>query len=199
MKNIYYIPISGRPNAGKTSIVNYLTRNSFPVGKKAGTTKRIREVPLTENLTVIDLPGFGRIFGASRKEQELVKDSIIKFIEDNSKNFVLAIHVIDSKSLIEVSTALNRKGIIPIDIEMINFLLEMTQSINLDILVCLNKIDRIKKDELKEVVAFIDQYESPNVEILKISKKSPQSMKLLKGKVKEILINRFGKEFQHVI
>lgn len=197
MKNIYYIPISGRPNAGKTSIVNFLTSNSFPVGKKAGTTKRIREVIVTENLTVIDLPGYGKIFGASRKEQEEVKDSIVKFIEEKSKNFVLAIHVIDSKSLIEVSTSLDRKGIIPIDIEMINFLVEMTQSLNLVILVCLNKIDRLKKKELEDVEAYLDQYNLQNIEIVKISKKLPQSMKLLKGKVKEIVIKRLGKEYHN--
>ncbi|MFW9905741.1 MAG: GTPase, partial [Candidatus Thorarchaeota archaeon] len=77
----YLIPVSGRPNAGKTSLINYLSHSKRPVGKKAGTTLRIISVPLIKNLFLVDLPGYGRITKRSKKFEERIKDEIISFLE----------------------------------------------------------------------------------------------------------------------
>ena len=108
----HLIPISGRPNAGKTSLVNYLSHSKRPVGKQAGTTLRIESVPLIKNLFLVDLPGFGRITKRSKKLEDQIKDEIVRFLEDPSKQLLFVIHIIDISTFHHTVTSLEKKGII---------------------------------------------------------------------------------------
>ena len=128
MKNKFFITITGRPNAGKSSLINYLSHSKQPIGKYAGTTVRISPIPLVRYLYLVDFPGFGRIIKRSKKEENQIKDEIILFLEKPPGQILFPIHIIDSSTFHKMVESLEKKGIIPIDIEMITFLAEVTRT-----------------------------------------------------------------------
>lgn len=140
----FFISITGRPNAGKTSLINSLARTKYPVGKRAGTTKGIRAIQLSKTFFIVDFPGYGRVLKRSKKFNENVKNQIIMFLEEHSEQLIIPIHVIAANSILESAKNQERKGMIPIDIEFVKFLKEIT---NKEPLVIINKIDKLKKSE----------------------------------------------------
>jgi GTP-binding protein EngB required for normal cell division len=145
-----YLVFTGRPNAGKSSIIRKITGLDAASGKRPGTTRRISKYPLSKGLSLIDMPGFGRMMGSSRSLEERVKDQILEFIESEAGNIALAVHVLDISTFIEVTRRLDRKGFISVDVEMIQFLRDM---LNENPIVAANKIDKIGKEKLKEEMA----------------------------------------------
>ena len=79
----------------------------------------------------------------------MVKDQILEFIEENSDTILVSVHVLDISTFSEISKRLDRKGFIPIDIEMIQLL---TDTIGTPPLIAINKIDKINQKELKSSV-----------------------------------------------
>ena len=90
-----YILFTGRPNAGKSIIIRKITGLNTKSGKRPGTTSVINMYPMSDHLTVVDMPGYGRISKKPRKVEDTVKDQIIEFIENHGSETVLAIHIID--------------------------------------------------------------------------------------------------------
>lgn len=190
----YLIPISGRPNAGKTSLVNYLSHSKRPVGKKAGTTIRIESVPLVKNLFLVDLPGFGRITKRSKKLEDQIKDEIVRFLEDTSKQLLFVIHIIDISTFHLMVTSLEKKGIIPLDIEMIQFVAERT---SLPPIIVLNKIDKVKTMLVEQNLTLLQSYDLPEIEFFLISLKTNEGCRTLRNRVKELTIQKLGARYQH--
>jgi GTP-binding protein EngB required for normal cell division len=79
-----YLVFTGRPNAGKSSIIKEALGVDVSTGKRPGTTRRISEHPMSRGLFLVDMPGYGRILRASRAEEERIKDRIIDFLENNT-------------------------------------------------------------------------------------------------------------------
>lgn len=190
----YLIPISGRPNAGKTSLVNYLSHSKRPVGKQAGTTIRIESVPLAKNLFLVDLPGFGRITKRSKKLEDQIKDEIVRFLEESSEQLLFVIHIIDISTFHYTVTSLEKKGIIPLDIEMIRFVAEIT---NLPPIIVLNKIDKVKTMIVEQNLPLLQSYDLPEIEIFLISLKTNEGCRTLRNRVKELTIQKLGARYQH--
>ncbi|UCE12203.1 MAG: 50S ribosome-binding GTPase, partial [Candidatus Heimdallarchaeota archaeon] len=155
MNSTHLISISGRPNAGKTSLLNYLSRSKRPVGKHAGTTLKRDRVQLFKNLYLVDLPGFGRITKRSKKLENQLKDEIIHFIEEFSRQIILALHIVDISTFHLMVRSLEKKGIIPLDIEFIQFLAE---EINYPPIIVLNKIDKINTDLMEQNLTLLQSY-----------------------------------------
>ncbi|UCG90130.1 MAG: 50S ribosome-binding GTPase [Candidatus Heimdallarchaeota archaeon] len=194
MTFIHLIPVSGRPNAGKTSLVNYLSHSKRPVGKHAGTTLRIASVPLVKNLFLIDLPGFGRIMKRSKKFEDQIKNDIILFLEDPSNQLLFAIHIIDISTFHNMVASLEKKGVIPLDIEMIQFVGERT---NHPPLIVLNKIDKSKTALIEQNLTLLESYDLPESEIFLLSLKTKEGCRTLRNRVKELVVQELGSSYQH--
>jgi len=145
-----YLVITGRPNAGKSTIISLLTGLKINIGRHPGTTRRVTRYPLNEGLIILDTPGFGRMRGVSKKVVDRIKKKLVRFLDYNWESIVLAIHVIDLSTFMEVSKRLEKKGIIPIDVEMIMFLQEITNEFPF---VVANKVDKIN---IKEAMLGLD-------------------------------------------
>ena len=193
MKKTYNIPVTGRPNAGKTSLINFLTGSKRPVGKHAGTTLRIVPISLVNNINLIDLPGFGRITKRSKKLENLLKDQIVQFLEDPENELFTAIHIIDISTFHIVSKNLEKKGIIPIDIEMIQFLGEL---LDRPPFVLLNKIDKVTSQHLDDNIHILESYPIPEIDCFTISLSSGNGCRLFRNKMQALIINEFGVKYQ---
>ena len=79
-----YFVFTGRPNAGKSSLVKKLTGLNITTGKRAGTTRKVSYYPLSDDLVLVDLPGLGKMVGVSKKFEEKVNMQIINFLESNT-------------------------------------------------------------------------------------------------------------------
>ena len=194
MTFIYLIPVSGRPNAGKTSLVNYLSHSKRAVGKFAGTTQRIASVPLIKNLFLVDLPGFGRITKRSKELEDQIKNEIVNFLEDPSNSLLFGIHIIDISTFHHMVNSLEKKGIIPLDVEMIQFIAERT---SLPPIVALNKIDKVKTELVQENLTLLKSYDLPEFELFHLSLKTRVGCQTLRNRIKELTGQRLGPSYQH--
>ena len=140
-----YLVFTGRPNAGKSSIIKELTGLNLITGKHAGTTRKVTYYPLRDGLILVDLPGLGKMVGVSKKYEEKVNRRIIHFFNDNKDNIVLAVVVLDISTFMEVTWRLEKKGFMSVDVEMVKFLAEILGEFPV---VVANKIDKTNREEL---------------------------------------------------
>jgi GTP-binding protein EngB required for normal cell division len=85
------------------------------------------------------MPGFGRMIGASKRLENRINVRIIRFFEFNAQNIVLAVHVLDISTFLEVTWRLEKKSVISVDVEMVQFL---EKTLGEFPLVAANKIDK---------------------------------------------------------
>ena len=67
-----YLVFTGRPNAGKSSLIKALSGLNIKTGKRPGTTRKVSKYRLREGLILVDLPGLGKMMGVSKKFEEKV-------------------------------------------------------------------------------------------------------------------------------
>ena len=155
-----YLVFTGRPNAGKSSLIKELTGLNIITGKHAGTTRKVTYYTLNNGLVLVDLPGLGKMVGVSKKFEEKVNKRIVHFLESNNENIVLAVVVLDISTFLEVTWRLEKKGIMSVDVEMVKFL---TTNLGEFPFVAANKIDKTKKQELKaNLTEFIKRISDGN-------------------------------------
>ena len=138
-----FLVFTGRPNSGKSSLIRKITGLATRSGKRPGTTRRVSIYPLSRGLSLVDMPGYGRITGASKETVDRVKDEVLEFIETQGGNIALGVHVLDLSTFNEVADRMESKGIIPLDLEMIQYMAESTGEAPL---VAANKIDKVGRD-----------------------------------------------------
>ena len=141
-----YLVFAGRPNAGKSSIIKEVVGLNIATGKRPGTTRRISKYPLSGDLVLVDMPGLGKMMGASKRLENKINDQIIEFLESNAQNIVLAVAVLDISTFLEVTWRLEKKGFMSVDVEMVKFLADILGEFPL---VVANKIDKINREALK--------------------------------------------------
>ncbi len=142
-----YIIFSGRPNAGKSTTIRALTGVKVPIGKRPGTTRKINKYQISTDLYLVDMPGYGRKLGAHKNVEDRTKTQILRFIEREAKNIVAAIHVFNINTFIETEKRMARKGLISIDIEMVQYIAEQLGTFPF---VAANKIDKGSEQEVME-------------------------------------------------
>ena len=127
-------------------------------------------------------------------------DRIIKFLEYNAQNIVLAVHVLDISKFLEVTWRLEKKGIISVDVEMVQFLAKTLCEFPL---VAANKIDKADKEEidanLKEFMHRIsnEQISAVSNKVFPVSAKTGEGLGSLKSAIHEILVvNGYRTPFQ---
>lgn len=143
------IIFAGRSNVGKSTLFSRLFGVDVRKGRKPGTTIKPNFVEY-KDLVITDLPGFGYISGVNRDFNEKVKDFIVHYIEKNADRIISAVQVVDGKSFIEVVERWEKRGYIPIDVEMFEFLNEF----EFEVFLAVNKMDRIENPTktLNEIV-----------------------------------------------
>ena len=186
-----YLVFTGRPNAGKSSIIRKITELNVATGKLPGTTRRIQKYPLTRGLVLVDMPGYGRMRGASRSLEEKTSDMIIEFLQSNAENIALAVHVLDISTFLEVTWRLEKKGFISLDVEMVQFLAKTLGEFPL---VAANKIDKADKEELEaDLGEFLHQVSNDHPRevtdhVFPVSAKTGEGLGYLKNAIHERLV-----------
>ena len=132
----------GRSNVGKSSLIKELFGAKLRVGKRPGVTLRPFHVQLSD-LLVTDMPGFGFMSGVKDRKQDIVKDKIVHYIENNAERIKLGVLVIDGPFFPDVVDRWDARDQIPIDLEMFDFLRE----VGIDTLIAANKMDKVKENE----------------------------------------------------
>lgn len=149
-----YIIFTGRPNAGKSSTIKALTGLKIATGKRPGTTTSIDKYEITQDLFLVDMPGYGKKVDAPRSWEDRTKDRILDFIENEADNIIAAVHVLNIITFIETEERLAKKGYISIDVEMVQYLEECTGEYPF---VAANKIDKGNdKQVMDNLAAYIN-------------------------------------------
>jgi GTP-binding protein EngB required for normal cell division len=186
-----YLIFTGRPNAGKSSIIKKLVGINVKTGKHPGTTRNIKKYPLNHGLILVDMPGFGKMMGASKRLENMINDRIIHFLESNAQKIILVIHVIDITKFIETTQRLEKKGIISVDIEMIKFL---TETLHEFPLVAANKIDKTDRGIIEtNLQDFMKRINNGNLsavihKIFPVSAKTGEGLGALKNTIHQKLV-----------
>lgn len=141
-----YLVFTGRPNAGKSSLIKELSGLNVATGKRPGTTRTIKKYPMNNGLFLVDLPGLGKMTGVSKRFEEKVNRRIVEFLESNAQNIVLAVTVLDISTFLEVTWRLEKKGFKSVDVEMVKFL---AANLGEFPLVVANKTDKTTQEELE--------------------------------------------------
>jgi small GTP-binding protein len=137
----------GRSNVGKSSLIRRLTGKRVRIGRRPGVTRRILRYRCGK-LDVVDMPGFGFMSGVSRERQERTKTEIVRYMERNRDKILVAIEVVDARAFSEIAERWERRGQIPVDVEMFSFL----QELELNPIVAVNKIELIYPEERDDVL-----------------------------------------------
>ena len=137
----------GRSNVGKSSIIRKLTGSKVRVGKRPGVTLKPTHIRLGD-LLVTDMPGFGFMSGVKERKQDIVKDKIVHYVEDNADRIDLAVLVIDGSSFLEIVARWEERNEIPVDIELFRFLNE----VGVPVILAINKMDKIDEDMADHVL-----------------------------------------------
>ncbi|MGD0803695.1 MAG: GTPase [Candidatus Bathyarchaeia archaeon] len=189
-----FLVFTGRPNAGKSSIIRSVTGLKVEIGKDPGTTQRIERYPLGEGLTLIDMPGYGKSLRNSRTREEETKDNILDFLELNAGSIALAVHVVNISTFLETESRLAKKGFIPLDIEMVHF---MKRDLGVTVLVALNKIDKGPKDYIGDNIDAIKEGLGPSIPVFPVSARTDEGVGALKDEVrKRLALRGFQKPFE---
>ena len=186
-----YFIFTGRPNAGKSSLIKKIVGIDVTTGKHPGTTRNIKKYPLNHGLILVDMPGFGNMMGASKRLENMMNNRIIHFLEANSQKIILAIHVIDITKFSETTYRLEKKGIISVDIEMVTFLATTLGEFPL---VAANKIDKVDKREIEiNLQEFIERINNGDLstvtrKIFPVSAKTGEGLSTLKNTIHHKLV-----------
>ncbi len=151
--NIAFI---GRSNVGKSSVINSLleTKNLVKSSSKPGSTKQINYFEVNRKMYFVDLPGYGYA-RLSKKEQEKVSKMISWFLFASEIKRLVVVVIIDAKI-----------GIRDGDENLVKELIEA----NKDVIIVLNKVDKIKEDLQLERVAELKKL-FPTLRIIPFSAK----------------------------
>jgi GTP-binding protein EngB required for normal cell division len=182
-----FLVFTGRPNAGKSSIIRAVTGLKVEIGKDPGTTKRIQRYPIAEELTLVDMPGYGRSLRGGRTREEETKDDILDFLELNAGSIALAVHVVNISTFLETEARLAKKGFIPLDVEMVHFL---KRDLGVTVLVALNKIDKGPKDYIEDNIEAIKEGLGPSIPVFPVSARTDEGVGALKDEVRKRLAHR---------
>lgn len=142
-----HIVFIGRSNVGKSSTINALTKvkGLAKTSNTPGATKQINMFLVNNKFYIIDLPGYGFVKG-SKGKREVLHDIIEQYLTFQKENQKVVV-IIDAKV-----------GPTAEDLDMI----EMLESFGKDIVIAVNKLDKLKNSEIKTQSEKIRNLVSPH-------------------------------------
>ncbi|QLK24329.1 GTP-binding protein EngB [Natrinema zhouii] len=147
------IALVGRSNVGKSTLMRELTGHSFDTGGKPGVTRSPNHYDWApEDFVITDLPGFGFMSGVDEEHREQIKTEIVHYLEEYADNVLVAILVVDGKSVIDIIDRHSGPDEIPYDVEMFHFL----RDLDIPTIVAVNKMDKVD-DEDERLDALCDR------------------------------------------
>jgi len=147
------IALVGRSNVGKSTLMRELTGHSFDTGGKPGVTRSPNHYDRApEDFVITDLPGFGFMSGVDEDHREQIKTEIVHYLEEYADNVLVAILVVDGKSVIDIIDRHSGPDEIPYDVEMFHFL----RDLDIPTIVAVNKMDKVD-DEDERLDALCDR------------------------------------------
>jgi len=188
-----FVVVTGRPNVGKSSIIREVMGVDVVIGKRPGTTKRVSQYPLSDGLILVDMPGFGKMMGMSKRFGEKVNKKIVGFLESNAQSIALAVHVLDISTFLEISQRLEKKGFISVDVEMAQFLAKILGEYPI---VVANKIDKVNQNDLEDSLkAFTHEVHSGDPQtylkqVYLVSAKTKEGIGALKDAIHKRLVEK---------
>ena len=130
----------GRSNVGKSTIMRELTGHSFETGGKPGVTRSPNHYDwASQDFMLSDLPGFGFMSGVPEDVREEIKTEVVQYVERHADDIMVAVLVVDGKSVIDIIDRHSGEGEIPHDVEMFHFL----QELDIPTVVAVNKMDKV--------------------------------------------------------
>ncbi|KKP57784.1 MAG: putative GTP-binding protein EngB [Candidatus Moranbacteria bacterium GW2011_GWF2_34_56] len=131
------IAFVGRSNVGKSSLINSLVENKNLARSSStpGRTQQINFFLIDNKLYFVDLPGYGYA-KTSEKQKEKIRKMIIWYLTYSGIEHKKVVLVVDAKA-----------GMQEFDLEMVDLL----KAEEIDFIVILNKIDKLKQEEVVKV------------------------------------------------
>ena len=139
------VVLVGRSNVGKSTIMRELTGHAVPTGQKPGVTREPNHYDWTEtDFVLTDLPGFGFMSGVEAERREQIKTDVVRYVEAYAPHILVAVLVVDGKSVVDIIDRHAADGEIPYDVELFGFLREL----EIPTVVAVNKMDKVEdRDE----------------------------------------------------
>ena len=146
--DIKHVAFIGRSNVGKSSLINaFVQKKNLALSSSSpGFTKTINFYLINKSFYLVDLPGYGYAqgsFDARKKLQQLI-EWYLTYPDLTKKQLIVLI--IDAKV-----------GLTELDRQMLNLLMELEKKV----VVVANKIDKVKKNELKKQIEAIENEAHP--------------------------------------
>ncbi|WP_255192347.1 GTP-binding protein EngB [Natronobeatus ordinarius] len=170
------VALVGRSNVGKSTLMRELTGHQFDTGGKPGVTRKPNHYDWApEDFVITDLPGFGFMSGVEADRQEQIKTDIVRYLEEYADHVLVAILVVDGKSVIDIIDRHTDRGEIPYDVEMFHFLREL----DVPTVVAVNKMDKVddedeRLDELCDRLGLLPPWQQWSDTVAPISAKRGQ-------------------------
>ncbi len=175
--NLPEIAFAGRSNVGKSTLINTLSfqKKIARVSKKPGSTQQINFFEIIDNLSIVDLPGYG--FANASK---LDKANWSKLIE---------IYLINNSALNRVFLLIDsRRGIGKIDLSFMDFL----EKYAIVFEIVLTKIDKIDYQSSKVLVSEIEKINSTFTtafpRVILTSSKNNDGLDKLRAEIAKIIL-----------
>jgi GTP-binding protein len=143
-----HVAFIGRSNVGKSSLINAFTGKKKLALSSAspGHTKTINFFLINKSFYLVDLPGYGFAQGSldARKKLQQLIEWYLTYPDLNRKQIIVLI--IDAKV-----------GVTELDRQMLHLLMEEDKKV----VVVANKIDKVKKNDLKKQIDDIENEAHP--------------------------------------
>ena len=137
------VVLVGRSNVGKTTLMREMVGKKYDVGSRPGVTLEPNRYEWNaEGFAVTDLPGFGFMSGVDEEKRERIKDEVVRYLEENSDDILVAVQVIDASAFVEIVDRWRDRGEVPHDVDLHGFLVD----IDVPVVVAANKTDKVEDD-----------------------------------------------------
>lgn len=137
------VVLVGRSNVGKTTLMREIVGKKYDVGSRPGVTLEPNRYEWNaEGFAVTDLPGFGFMSGVDEEKRERIKDAVVRYLEENSDDILVAVQVIDASAFVEIVDRWRDRGEVPHDVDLHGFLVD----IDVPVVVAANKTDKVEDD-----------------------------------------------------
>ncbi|GAB3037016.1 GTP-binding protein EngB [Natronobiforma cellulositropha] len=139
------VVLVGRSNVGKSTLMRELTGHRVDTGGKPGVTRKPNHYDwVSEDFVITDLPGFGFMSGVPSEYREQIKTDVVRYLEEYADAILVAVLVVDGKSVVDIIDRHSSDEEIPYDVEMFYFL----QDLEIPTVVAVNKMDKVSdRDE----------------------------------------------------